>query len=317
MNFRKTAQALAAFAALFASAPTFAVEVTASIAPIHSVVARVMAGVGAPHLLVPPGASPHGFTLRPSDARALDQADVVFWVGEGLEAFLVRPISALAADAVVVELGEADGVEHFPYREGGPWEGHGEGEAEGGHGHGHDHGHDHGEGAFDAHVWLDPKNAAAMAATVADTLAAVDPPNAEAYRGNARQFAQEIDGLTAEIAGELAGVGDVAFIVFHDAYQYFERRFGLNVVGSLLVNPDAAPSAKRLAEIRARLAEKRVACVFAEPQFDQRLARVVVEGSQARLATMDPLGVDIATGAGLYPELIRNLARSIKSCAAA
>lgn len=314
MNIRKAIQAWAALAALCASTPALSLDVTASIAPIHSVVARVMDGVGSPRLLMPPGVSPHSFSLKPSDARALDNADVVFWVGETLETFLSRAISALAADAIVVELAEAEGLELLEYREGGPWEGHGASDLNAKHA--HDHGHSHGDNAVDAHIWLDPHNAKHLATAIARTLSAADPANANVYRRNAQEFAQETDALTAELAEDLAMARSTAFIVFHDAYQYFERRFGLNVVGSVTVNPDVPPSAKRLEEIRARLAQKNVACVFAEPQFDQGLAQVVVEGSTAKIATLDPLGANLTPGAGLYARLLRNLSRSIRSCVA-
>lgn len=327
MNVRRSAQALAAVGAmagaLIAPTASLAIEVVASITPVHSVVARVMDGVGDPRLLTPPGASPHGFSLRPSDARALDRADVVFWVDETLETFLTRPISALAADATVVELAQSEGLDLFPYREGGPWEGHDEGGSEDAHGdghdkgHGHDHGHDHGHGDFDAHVWLDPQNAKKMATAIAGTLAAADPANADAYNQNAAAFGQEMDALTADLTAELAAVKGKAFIVFHDAYQYFEQRFDLNIVGSVTVNPDVTPSAKRLDEIRARLAETGVACVFSEPQFDQRLAEVVVDGSKAKIATLDPLGADLTPGPGLYPQLLRDMSSAIRSCIAA
>lgn len=320
MNVRRSAQALAMVGAMTGAliAPTaLALEVVASITPVHSVVARVMEGVGEPRLLTPPGASPHGFSLRPSDAQALDRADVVFWVDETLETFLTRPISALAADAIVVELAKSEGLDLFPYREGGPWEGHEEGGAEDAHGHGHDHRHDHGHGDFDAHVWLDPQNAKKMAAEIAGTLAAADPANADAYSRNAQAFGEEMDALTADLTADLAPVKGKAFIVFHDAYQYFEQRFGLNIVGSVTVNPDIAPSAKRLEEIRARLSESGVACVFSEPQFDQRLAQVVVDGSTAKIATLDPLGAFLTPGPGLYPQLLRDMSRAIRSCVAA
>jgi zinc transport system substrate-binding protein len=276
-----------------------------------------MQGAGSPHLIVTGGASPHATSLRPSDAAALERAAVVVWVGEDLEAFLAPALATLAGKATVVELAEAPGLTHLPYREGGPWGEHEEHEEEG---HAdaeahdeHDHdGHDH-EG-IDMHLWLDPDNARAMVAAVAAALSAADPGNAALYDANAKAMSGRLEALAAEIEADLAPVRDVPFVVFHDAFQYFDRRFGLNIVGSLTVNPENQPGAQRLREIQAKIAELGARCVFAEPQFEPRLVQVAVEGSDARTGTLDPLGADLPDGPELYFELLRRNAASLKAC---
>ena len=298
--------------------------VVASIKPIHSLVAGVMEGVGTPQLLIEGAGSPHSYALRPSQARALDQAEVVFWVGDGLEAFLGKPLGALSDDATVVALGDAEGLRLLPTREGGMWADHGEEEGEHAHehedeheeehqeDHADEHGHDHGE--VDMHVWLDPQNAAAMVGAIAATLSAADPEHAAAYEANATKVRADLARLDAELAATLAPVHDRPFVVFHDAYQYFEDRYGLNTVGSITVDPQRAPGAARLREIRAELEERAAACVFAEPQFRPALVETVVEGTGAGTSVLDPLGADLEAGPGQYAQLLRALSGSLVDC---
>src|SRR3546814_276710 len=230
-----------------------AVTVVASIKPVHSLVAAVMAGAGSPHLIVQGGASPHAISLKPSDATALQEAAVVFWVGEDLEAFLAPALESLAATASVVALAEVPGLVRLPYREGGPWAEH-----EHEHGHGHEHKHEHEEEheheheAIDLHLWLDPDNATVMVGAIAAALAAADPANEALYHSNAESMTARLEALAGEIEAALAPVKGVPFIVFHDAFQYFDTRFGLHTVGSLTVNPENQPGAKRPREIQAK-----------------------------------------------------------------
>ena len=282
-----------------------AVSVVASIKPVHSLTAAVMQGAGSPHLIVQGGNSPHSYSLRPSDAAALEEAQVVVWVGEGLETFLQSSITALAGDAEVVGLAEVAGLTRLPYREGGPW-------AEHTHGAEADHAETHGE--VDMHLWLDPDNAKAMVAAIARALIAADPDNSDIYSANRDIATRRLDQLAAEIARELAPVKDRPFVVFHDAFQYFDKRFGLNNVGSVTVDPDRKPGAARLKAIQARIAESGVRCVFAEPQFEPRLLQVVIEGTTAELGSLDPLGAELADGPELYFELMRRNAAAFKAC---
>lgn len=284
-------------------------RVIASIKPIHSLAAAVMRGVGAPELLVQGAASPHSYSMRPSDAARLDDAQVVFWIGPALEAFLVKPMASLAGDATVLELEALPGLTLLPPREGGVWAPHGhEGEE-------HEDGdHAHEAGGVDAHLWLDPDNAKMIAAAMAETLAKADSAHAEAYRANARDLAARIDALDAELAATLAPVKDRPFIVFHDAYQYFESQYGLAAAGSITVSPDQPPGARRLSEIRATIAERGAACVFREPQFEPKLIELVIEGSGARQGELDPEAASLAPGPELYFEMMRGLARNIAGC---
>ncbi len=312
---------LTATLALAATPLAAAPRVVADIAPVHSIVARVMDGAGAPELLVPPGASPHGYALRPSEAGRLDAAEVVFWVGPALTPWLEGPLDALASDARHVELARAEGVVVLPLREGGPFEAHDHAHDDDGHDdHGNDdhddHADEHGTAAdaADGHLWLDPANAAAIAAAVAAELAALDPGNAELYTANAKAFAAELTALNADIEATLDPLQGRPFIVFHDAYQYFEAAFDLPAAGSISLGEADTPSAARVAAIRDRIAAEGVACVFAEPQFEPRLVATVIEGSDARGGVLDPIGADLDPGPGLYPALLTGLARGFADC---
>jgi zinc transport system substrate-binding protein len=291
---------------------------------VHSLVAGVMEGAGTPHLLVPGGATPHSFALRPSDARRLEQAAAVFWIGPSLETFLERPVAALARKATVVALIDADGVTRLPFREGGPWDAHDddaekaasgkEAAPKDGHGHGHGHEHEHAHEGADGHAWLDPRNAMAMARAIARTLGQADPANKARYDANAARLVSRLQGLDAALATTLAPAKGRPYIVFHDAYQYFEARYGLTPAGSITVSPEVTPGAKRLAEIRARIKKASAVCVFAEPQFEPKLVRTVIQGTDARTATLDPLGAQLPPGPDAYFRLLQDLANDLRSC---
>ena len=330
-------------------------SVVASIGPVHSLVSAVMDGVGEPYLLVPGGASPHTYALRPSDAAALESADAVFWMGEVLETFLAGPLDSLADDAGGMALMHADGVQLLQVRTGGVWEGHhhhGHDHAHGDahdhdhdhgddpdhdhdhaddHAHGdthdhahsdHDHGHDdhhgeHGVSSVDGHIWLDPLNAIAMVDAIEQELSRSAPEHATRFAANADALRDRLDALHGDLQETLAPVSTTPFIVFHDAYQYLEARYGLAAVGSITLGPEIQPGAQRLSEVRDRLAADDVACVFREPQFEPRLVDVVVEGTDVRVGTLDPVGADIAPGPDAYFELMQSLADSIAGCLSA
>ncbi|MBY2964728.1 zinc ABC transporter substrate-binding protein [Rhizobium leguminosarum] len=319
-----TIPALAIPALLFAGTmrAADAPVVVTSIKPIHSLVSAIMQGVGEPELIVDGAASPHTYNLKPSNARALQEAKVIFWVGPGLEAFLEKPLQALGRNASIAELDNAPGLVKLPFREGGAFEPHDDGdEHDSASGHERDkaeatHGAeaDHDHGAFDTHLWLDPMNAKAMATMITTTLVAADPANALTYQGNAKALDDRLDALDTEIKGIVAPVKGKPFIVFHDAYQYFEHRYGIRVAGSITVSPETIPGAERVSEIHRKVGELGATCVFAEPQFEPRLVNVVIEGTRAKSGVLDPEAATLKAGSDLYFTLMRGIADSMKDC---
>lgn len=371
MRLRNTILSLSLL--MVASLPVKAdVNVVTSIKPVHSLAASIMKGTGEPSLIVDGVASPHNFSMKPSQAQMLENADIVFWIGHDLEAFLVRPIKTTGANAQSIELMETPGLALLDFREGGAFAGghdHGDHDDHGDHGnehhdehadehddehhdehaeHGrdeHDHGdehhdehaeehhddhgdehhdehadgghdgHDHGaHDGEDPHLWLDPVNAKLMAARIAEALKAADPEHSDLYAANERALQADLDALIAEVNGIVTPVRGKGFIVFHDAYRYFETRFGVDAVGSLTVNPEVLPGAERLSEIKDTASDLKVACIFAEPQFPSRLIEVVREGTEMNVGVLDPLGSLQDKGPGQYAALIRNMASSMRDC---
>ncbi|MBT6118070.1 MAG: zinc ABC transporter solute-binding protein [Rhodospirillaceae bacterium] len=294
-------------------APAAGPEVAVSIAPIHSLVAGVMTGLGEPVLIVKGGASPHYYALRPSDAQALDRADIVFWVGPSMESFLIKPLASLAGGAKTIALLEQASILRRATRDGGAWEEHRDpddgGEDAMASGEGVD-GHDE----TNPHIWLDPENARRIVRIAVEALSAADPENAAGYTANGDMMETRLDKLEAEIAALLDPVAEVPYVVFHDAYRYFEDRFGTLAIGSIAVSDGRKPGARRLKEIRAKIAELDARCVFAEPQFEPALIRTVIEGTGARAGVLDPLGADLPPGPDAYFDLMRNLARALREC---
>ena len=286
-----------------------ATEVVASIKPVHALVAGVMGEAGEPRLMVPGTASPHMYQMRPSDAEALSAADLVVWIGRNMETFLHRPVAILGSGAEVVTLHETAGMELLPLRAGGIW--HGGKRLR--HVDAHDGGgHDHGE--FDMHIWLDPGNARRIVDVVANALGRIDPGHADVWRANAESMRVRIDYLESSLRERLAPVREHAFIVFHDAYGYFEHAFGLNGKGAVAVDPSRPSGARRIAELRRALVEHDVRCVFTEPQFEPALVRTIVRGTGVRTATLDPLGFDVAPGPDAWFEIMRGLGDAVAEC---
>jgi zinc transport system substrate-binding protein len=291
--------------ALLLPAPALAEpRVAASIPPVHSLVAGVMDGIAKPALLVPPTASAHSFSLRPSEARTLAQADLVFWIGPAYETFLEKPLAALAQSGKLVRLEDAPGLTLLKARGGGAWDAH----------HDHDHAAKPDDHDVDGHMFLDIGNAKAMVAAIAAALTAADAGNAARYRANASAVAARLDALDGELRGLLAPVQARPFIVFHDAYQYFDKRYGLNAVGSITVSPERQPGARRLQTLRRKIGTLQAVCIFAEPQFEPTLLQTVVEGTQAKTGVLDYLGAGIAPGPDAYFTTMRALARSLAQC---
>lgn len=300
-------------------------RVAVSIKPLHSLVAGVMAGVAEPELVISSNVSPHGFSLKPSDATLLSEADVVFWVGPELESVLQAPIETLAENAVSVPVLNAPGLQLLHYRDPhdhGDDEGHKTHDDHSNHttddehsDHGNHYGHDHqGHELIDPHVWLDPLNAKLIVRHIAEELAELNPENRLAYVRNREIVTNWLDTLHGEISGLLDPVSSRPFVVFHDGYQYFETRYQLNNLGSLRLQPETSPGAKHVREMQVLVREKKVACVFTEPQFDNRLAYTVIEGSDAKTAIVDPVGSMNAPGLNLYFEMMQGLARAFVQC---
>lgn len=302
--------AAAALALLGAATAEAAPKVVASIKPIHSLVAAVMEGTGAPALIIDGAGSPHTYAMNPSDASALQSADVIFWAGDGFEAFLAKPIRTLGS-ATSVALIDAPGLERLPFRAGGAFEADSD---EGAEAAGADGTVAGGEGGYDMHFWLDPVNARAMTAEIARALAAADGENAAAYRANAARLDAKLGALLVKTEAELASVKGRPFIVFHDAYQYYERRFGVIAAGSITVSPETPPGVQRVSQIQEKVRALGAACVFAEPQFEPTLVRVVTEGTDARVGVLDPEGADLAPGPALYFALIDGLTAALTDC---
>lgn len=298
-----------------------ALRVVVSIKPLHALVAGVMGDVGTPKLLLEGGQSPHTYTLKPSDAHALAQADAVFWIGPALEGFLAKPIAALPRTAQRVALSEAAGVRQLPVREGGAWEQHAHGaEHDPAHhdtgkgNHDHDHHHDGADESRDPHLWLDPVNAQAMVDAIASTIIQARPADAPTLVRNATALKARLAALDRALADQLAPLKGRPYIVYHDAYQYLEARYGLSPAGAITLDPDRPVSAKRITEIRAKITATGTACVFSEPQFPPAIMATVVEGTGARTGLLDPLGADLSPGPDAYFNLIEGLARSLAAC---
>lgn len=332
-------------------------KVVASIKPIHGLVAAVMGGTGSPELLVDGASSPHNYALRPSQAANLQDADIVFWVGEPLERFLDKALETIGAYAQSVALSEIDGLKTLGFRDievaqddHDNHEGHDHGDHDDhakkddhehdhdhgeekhadhdDHGHddhekeekhaGHDHdahaGHDHGEGSIDPHIWLDTDNARLMVTHIAEVLAAADADNADSYKQNAAALISQLDTLNTEIETQLAPHAAAQFVVFHDAYHYFEDRFGLQASAAITVSPETPPGAQRVREIQDLLVDRNVSCIFDEPQFEPRIITTIIGDKDINRATLDPLGVDIPAGPDFYPALIRSLSTSFAQC---
>ena len=301
-------------------------NVVASIPPLHSLVAGVMEGVGTPTLLIKGGASPHTYALKPSDARALENADLIVWIGDDLERFLAKPVTALGASARSLEVMNAPGV-HLLYPGGhdepaGELHEH-ENEHEKEHaeaaghdddGHAEDHGHHHDPNSADPHIWLSPENAGAIVTAVAGALEAADPQNAAGYRSNKEKLLARLATLETDVHGMLEPVADGRFVVFHDAYRYFEEAFRLHPVGAITVNPDRMPGARHLSDLRQKVIDLGATCVFREPQFTPKLAEAIVSGTSARLGILDPLGADLESGPELYFRLMRGNAKALADC---
>ena len=294
------------------------ISVVTSIKPLHSLTSYIMEGVGEPELIIDGVASPHNFQIKPSHAKMLQNADLVIWIGEDLESFLPTALKSIPKDAVVFELLDQSGLKKLKFREKNIFEGHDD--------HGHDehakkeddhddHGHDdhgHGHGSFDPHIWLDPANAKVIVKKITNQLSKIDKDNASKYKANSKKVIKDLDGLIKEVKNEINK--DASFVVFHDAYQYFEKRFGLSVIGALTVNPDVMPGAEQLSEIREVIEHEKAKCIFSEPQFNPNIINSIASDTGVKTGILDPLGANINKGKGMYFQLIKDMSSSLKDC---
>ena len=300
--------------AIFSSSLAYASEglsVVTSIKPIHSLVSAVMDGIGTPSLIVEGAGSPHTYALKPSQAKALQDADLVFWVGPAIESFLEKPIKEVASSARIVTLSDAHGLIKIEFREGGNFDSHDDHSKHDDH---DDHAKHDDHGQFDMHMWLDPKNAKTIVNAIEEALIKADPHNIKAYQGNAVSVKRHLDQLITEVDAELVPVKGKPYVVFHDAYQYFENRFGMTSVGSITVSPEVLPGAKRVKALREKIKSLNATCVFSEPQFEPKLIATVIENTSAGAGVLDPLGASINVGPEMYFTLIRNMSKSLKKC---
>ena len=299
---------------LFMSYANAETKVITSIKPLHSLVSYVMDGIGAPDILVDGSSSPHTFQLKPSHATMLQEADVIFWIGEDLESFLETPLESIARNSKHIALMESDEIKLLKFREKNIFSGHDEHEEHADEHEGHDdhdeHGHAHGE--YDVHFWLDPEIAKTIIKIVTRELSELDPTNASTYKSNSIKALNEIDQLINDAKSKINR--DAKYVVFHDAYQYFEKRFGVEVIGALTVNPEVLPGAKQLAEIREVIEHENVNCLFSEPQFNPSIAETIARDTGVKAAIIDPLGAELDLGKDLYFNLIGDIASSFESC---
>ena len=312
-------------------------NVAADIAPVHSLVSRVMDGIGAPKLVVQSGASPHGYRLRPSEAKALQDADLVFWMGEELTPWLDGALKTLASKASITTLMDQEGVILHDFRESVLFEAHDHSDHNDEKDHDdhdddkdhddhdddkdhddHDDDKDHDDhddhGGHDPHSWLSPENAKLWLNIIASKLSVSDPENAATYFMNAAAGQTEIEEMITEVSATLKPVQGGKFVVFHDAYQYFENDFDFYASGAISLSDASDPSPARVAKIQKRIRDEGIQCVLAEPQFKRGLVATVMEGSEANASVIDPLGADLKTGPKLYTQLIINMAKTLRNC---
>ena len=294
------------------------VKVVTSIKPLHSLASYLMDGVGKPDLIVDGYNSPHGFSMKPSHAKMLQNADLIFWVGEDLESFLEKPLSSIAKKAEKIELMEIKGLNVLKFRERNIFDEHDHDDHDG---HAkkkkddhddHDDHDGHGHGEYDPHIWLDPINAKVILKEMTEHLIENDNKNASTYKKNLDNALKDVDKLTMDVMTELNQ--SVSSIVFHDAYQYFEERFNVNILGAFTVNTDVMPGAEQLAEIREIIEHDKVSCVFSEPQFNPDIIKAVAKDMNIKTGVIDPLGATLNPGKDLYFDLIRNMSASFKGC---
>ena len=307
------------------------IKVVTTIKPLHSLISRIMESRGEPQLIIEGTNNPHTFVFKPSHAEMLEEADIVFWIGEDLEAFMEKPLDSLAKNAKKIAFMESESIEKLKFREKNIFDdhddhdGHKDDDHDDHDGHkdddhdghedeheGHDDHDDHKHGEFDAHIWLDPENAKEMVKIIRDELIKIDPEGQRQYSVNTAGATLELDNLINNVEKELSK--DISYVVFHDAYQYFETRFGVTSAGALTLNPDVLPGAKQIADIQDLIRDKGIKCIFSEPQYNPKIIETLGNDMNISTGVMDPLGAFIEEGPSMYGELINGITNSIKEC---
>ena len=340
MNFIKKSIFIILVPLFFSFNARAEVNVVTTIKPLHSLISSVMEGVGKPSLIIEGTNNPHTFVFKPSHAEMIENADIVFWIGEDLEAFMEKPLESLAKNAKTISFMDLASIEKLKFREQNIFDDHDDHghDDHDDHGHkdddhddhddhdGHDDEHDghddhddhaghhdgHNHGEFDAHIWLDPANAKEMVLEISHELSELDPSNKSKYEDNASKTIVALDKLIEEVDKSLSK--DISYIVFHDAYQYFEKRFGVIPAGALTLNPDVLPGAKQIADIQDVINDKGIKCIFSEPQYNPKIIETLGNDMNISTGVMDPLGAYIDAGPSMYSDLINGIANSIKDC---
>jgi len=304
MNFIKKSIFLTLVFSLISISVRADVNVVTTIKPLHSLISNVMKGVGEPSLIIEGTSNPHNFVLKPSHAKLLQDADIIFWIGEDLEAFMEKPLSSLAKDTKKISFMELGSIKKLKFRENNIFD-HDD----------HDDHEDHDEhnhGEFDAHLWLDPVNAKKMVLEISHELSELDPTNKNSYKANADKTIEVLDRLIEEVNQSLSK--DISYVVFHDAYQYFEQRFEVTSAGALTLNPDVLPGAKQIVDIQNLIKKKNIKCIFSEPQYNPKIIETLANDTNTSTGIMDPLGAYMDKGPSMYSKLIIGIADSIKNC---
>lgn len=324
---------------IFSSIKVYATEtkgIITTIKPINALVSAVVGNTGKTISIIPADISPHEFKLKPSDAKILQDGNIIFYVSNHLESSITKVFENLPKNIKIINLIEETGIEHLAIRDNEAWERHDDHEKDAKkhddhddhekdakkhddhddhekHAKKHDDHDDH-EKEDDVHIWLSPDNAIKIVKKVNKELNLFFPENAKIYNENSTKMINKISILKSELKKELSTIKDKPYIVFHDAYQYFEKDFGLNAVGSIALEDDVASSPKQISYIKNKIVNSNVSCVFQEPQFDSKLVKTVVEDTNAKVGTLDPLGVNIVGDEDFYLQLLRNMSKSLKKC---
>ena len=297
-----TKKALIIMFSIFFSNNAISSEIVVSVKPLHSLVSAVAEGSHSVSLLIDGSMSPHNFALKPSHAKLLNNAKVVFYIDDQLESALKKTVRGLPKDVKVVQISKIKNLKLLSTRAGNNWEEDG-----------HDH-HDHGHGSYDVHFWLDPNNATQIIKGIIQELSKMYPENINIYKDNAKKAIKEIKKTDLVIKTMLDSVKDKPYIVFHDAYQYFEKAYGLNAIGSILIDPELPPSPRRIINIRSKIKSLKAHCVFREPQFKAEIINTVIEDTNVKVGLLDPLGAALKPGPNMYNNLLKDISENLKTC---